>query len=392
MKRGLEYLACGLYRNEGSVKEDKGNVMKESQSTQSWDRVVEIATLLQDNPKGKKRKKLLCELLALAEGQRSFSATQNASTEASEKSDFSGEEQEELDSSLIFLVGDPEDFDSESIREEVVWIDDLFQKDTLSSDDPFVGIEEDAAAENIKANRHEPKTKTKSKTKQGLVFDAEFRSIIHPVEGVTQVMPDVATDVSDFFSVPEASKDDIIWRAPLSHASEVREIEVKEAAEDAFVSKDKVSSKQEDSSVKGKIRDVDIRLGKEFGLSAALIADMEIEPAVLEALLAEIDREHTQKNEPAVSRLEATEKSDVTEEIPTKAGGEKPSDTKDEGKNTPQNKGEDKAKKKASGKKKTYSKQNLAGFKQIYTSRDGALCMYQDSAGHIISIDASRLV
>ena len=38
------------------------------------------------------------------------------------------------------------------------------------------------------------------------------------------------------------------------------------------------------------------------------------------------------------------------------------------------------------------AKQKFATFRSLYSSRDGALCLYEDEQGHIVAVDASKLV
>lgn len=304
----------------------------------AWERVVEITAVLQSNPGGKQRKKLLRELASLAEEQRLLALSPDAS--------------ETEDASLIFLVGDPEDFEGE----DVVWIDDPVTE-----------------AEN--AIKPEGEADASDEAERSLPI-AEFRSIIHPVEGETRVMPDVATDISDFFTVPEASKDDIIWRAPLSgHRSGATGKGTEAFVEDSPEEKEVLESNKQ--PVDDVVSDLTVRLSEKFGVDVSALAEMEIEPAVAEALLSEDDR---------VLEKESADKEakDVLSKEPSEPIEKVASDTL-----TDQ---EDDSKKEPVAKKKNYRKQDLAQFKQIYTSRDGSLNVYQDSFGHIISVDASKLV
>ncbi len=49
-------------------------------------------------------------------------------------------------------------------------------------------------------------------------------------------------------------------------------------------------------------------------------------------------------------------------------------------------------KKQAKSEKKPMTKADLANFKQIYQSSDGRLCIYEDALGHLVAVDASKLV
>lgn len=38
------------------------------------------------------------------------------------------------------------------------------------------------------------------------------------------------------------------------------------------------------------------------------------------------------------------------------------------------------------------TKINLANFRELYCSRDGGLCLYEDENGHLVAVDSSKLV
>ena len=37
-------------------------------------------------------------------------------------------------------------------------------------------------------------------------------------------------------------------------------------------------------------------------------------------------------------------------------------------------------------------KEKFATFRSLYSSRDGALCLYEDESGHLVAVDSSKLV
>lgn len=462
------------------VEADKVASLKESLDARSWNRVAEISKQLQNNPSDDERFNLARELLAISQanisllGKLGISTTQlSGKLMGSGVESLQNEVLQNSTASVTLPTGEP-----------------VFPADSVS--DSFRrSLEKVPEAEIVQP----PSTSNTS------------RSIVHPLEKMATLMPDAATDASDFFAPLGSSEEKLIprgeavaptpsseataagpsiestlkssagpssktldpeveaalWPAPKTDTKAafefVTDVSVSVATAPSFAIEGAPEAKTAESPIQPETFGLDVqatsRLASEFGLDAKTIAELGIEPEVLSALLLEIDNEKAQEEMAAAINAEdmpadpmnvenlPVANSEPAKQVAAKDADESPKEAvavaassplKNLGNrffakrdSTSKNREEEakvavfddksqevfaeldqqvkKAKKKAerderrevssdesSKRKQKYSRQDLASFKQIYASRDGSLCLYQDASGHIVSIDASRLI
>lgn len=121
---------------------------------------------------------------------------------------------------------------------------------------------------------------------------------------------------------------------------------------------------------------------KPLTIDELIAAATQLEEAVdeLEAAAAEID-------EPAASEAPATS-DDPTEPLQPVAAAAEPAPQPEQ---TPEPEPEPQPEQQAKPQPKLAKKRRFARFRNLYESRDGGLCVFEDEHGHLVAVDSSKL-
>lgn len=121
---------------------------------------------------------------------------------------------------------------------------------------------------------------------------------------------------------------------------------------------------------------------KPLTIDELIAAATQLEEAVdeLEAAAAEID-------EPAASEVPATS-DDPTEPLQPVAAAPEPAPQPEQ---TPEPEPEPQPEPQAKPQPKLAKKRRFARFRNLYESRDGGLCVFEDEHGHLVAVDSSKL-
>lgn len=209
--------------------------------------------------------------------------------------------------------------------------------------------------EGIALDAEQPQKEPKKEKRSGTLFGSTKKN--------KGILPDLGDEPTDFFSAPHDDDSFIPRGVAVTESPKEEPVALTSAMVKSLVAK----------------------------------GEVDIEPEVLAALLEDLAAQETcndqvvkQDNAPKVPVYEKTLDSDLINEE-AKIDSPVLEDEKPEEKKKSFFSRRAEKKKKSKAEQPQVKEQDFARFSQIYSSRDGALCLYRDGDGHIVAVDASKL-
>ena len=230
---------------------------------------------------------------------------------------------------------------------------------------------------------------------KGIAIDAKLpiptvkkEKIDHPLPATTKkahnLVPDLDDELTSFFSAPFDDDSFIPRGVPVVENPEPKPIKAAPAPK-PIDSRLEIPTPKSVDVTRENPAPKSVDLTPEIVMNVVSQGDVAIEPEVLNALLKELETTNVKQDQiPApVPEPEKPRKEKIVDSsVPTTVTAEK--------KKTPPSVPVEKKREGITGHPRV-SKQDLARFTQIYSSKDGSLCLYRDGDGHIVAVDASKL-